>query len=579
MNILLVLMASLLLAGCQKERAQHGDFKVLTSLRDSKIILDSHEGALATIDIMAKHDWEVLPTNGFECMPSSGTATECEAIDIRALHDNNTVDTVKLDDITFRLLYTRFVGLSVYQLPRMTVDKRSVMLTSSVGATNSVYVGTDEAFEVVYDESQPFTAVADVEKGLVLVTALDENTEEGEKTLGKFTIRLKEETTCQVDIDVYQRFSETPQTIFFNFLGTALLPYYRNNIDDVMSALSKNIQGKSRVVAFMQESVSKASLYELRYDTKQRKAVLEKVHEFILPRPYDAALLTTVLRRVVAYAPAEKYGIIFGSHGTAWIPKGAEDESATSGVAKQLAESIWQRRDDALPTRYIGDDNDRGYDIEEIREAVEANNITLEYIIYDACFMGNIESAYELRNVVKYIVGSPCEMMAQGLPYEAILPELLKEGGTTYNLDAACRNYVDVYKESYSPWACVSTVVTSELDALAAVMKRVNGAAKVEGFTFDTVQYYEGLSRHVFYDLEDYVRQSCADANLVEEFKAQMAKCVVSRYHTEKFYTVYGSESYIPIDYYSGVSTSAGTQSYPTVWRETAWYKDTQHNE
>ena len=577
--VVALLLAVFCFVGCEVERAQYGDFKLLTDVKDGKIILGYEAGSTATIDIMARYDWEILPTKGFACTPNSGRTTESTRIDIRALRDNNSVDTVKLDNLYFRLLNTRFTGITVHQLPRMTVERRSVILSSTEGATNSVYVNTDEEFEVVYDESQPFTAVADNANGVVRITSLSENNDSAEQLLGTFTLRLVETPSCKVAIKVYQRFSETPQTIFYYFVGTSLLYNYRSNIDDVLSALSANIQGKSRVIVLLQDSTNKAGLYELRYDTKQRKVVNERVRDITLTTPYNAALLTSILGEVIAYAPAEKYGLIFGSHGTGWIQKDAVAEGkSVSGLFGKKVQDIWQqRREDALPTRYIGDDSPSlQYDLSEIGEAVKANNIDLEYILFDACFMGNIESAYELRDVTKYVVGSPCEVMAQGFPYKAVLPMLLKENGTTYDLDAACKAYVDTYQASYSPWACVSMVVTSELESLALLMKSVNAADRAEDFSLNNVQYFEGMTPHIFYDLEDYVRQSCADESLVEQFKAQMAKTVVSRYHTKKFYTIYGLNSYIPIDYYSGVTTSAGSPTYHTAWKDTAWYKDTQ---
>ena len=578
--VIALLIMAFCFAGCEVERAQYGDFKLLTNVKDGKIILDYEAGSTATIDIMARYDWEVLPTKGFVCTPNSGTPAEKIKVDIRALRDNNSVDTVKLDNLYFRLLNTRFTGITVHQLPRMTVDKRSVVLSSPQGATSFVYVNTKEAFEVVYDESQPFTAVADNANGVVKITSLSENVDSEEQLLGSFTIRLVDTPSCNVAIKVHQRFGKTPQTIFYCFVGTSLLYYYRANIDAALSVLSNNIQGDSRVVVLLQDSAKKAGLYELRYDAKQRKAVKERVRDITLTTPYNAALLTSIISEVVSYAPAEKYGIIFGSHGTGWIPKNAVAEGkSVSGVAGSV-HNIWkQQREDAVPTRYIGDEDvSVEYDLTEISEAVKANNIDLEYIIFDACFMGNIESAYELRDVAKYIVGSPCEIMADGFPYKAVLPMLLTNNGTTYDLDAACKAYVETYQDSYSPWACISTVVTSELEPLASLMKSVNAANRTEGFSLDNVQYFEGLTPHIFYDLEDYVRQSCADESLVEQFKEQMAKTVVSRYHTKKFYTVYGYNPYIPIEYYSGVTTSAGSPTYHTAWIDTAWYKDTQPN-
>lgn len=573
--------ALLLCVGCvEKQRAQPGDFKLLSSVTDGKILLDCREGASTTIDIFARYDWDILSTEGFVCMPSSGVATESTSIDIVALSDNNTTDTVKLGDLNFRLLSTRFIGLSVYQLPRMMVDRRRVILSSNAGAENSVYVTTDEPFEVVYDEGQPFRATVDSENKSVTIAATVSNDLEQDITLGKLTIRLIDEPACSAEIEILQRHSDTPQTILYYLLGTSLKAYYQRNMSDIVEALSANVQGKSRVIAVAQSSTTDAALYEFRYDAETGSAVKEKVRDIKLTLPYDAALLTKIMNEAFSYAPARQYGLVIGSHGTGWLPKKSSEVEKMLMRMGSSYEKFWLKREDALPTRHIGDNATTvQYDISELAAAIKGCGIKLEYIIFDACYMSNIESNYILRGVADYIVGSPCEVMAQGMPHDLILPHLLLNGGLSYDLDAICRIYVDTYRNSTSPWAAVAMTVSSEMEALAACMKRVNGAAKVDSFTFDTVQYYEGLSEHLFYDLEDYVRQSCADAEVVEQFKAQLAKSVVSRYHTDNFYTVYGNEHHIPIVYYSGVTTSVGNEEYAAQWRETEWYRDTEANE
>jgi hypothetical protein len=210
----------------------------------------------------------------------------------------------------------------------------------------------------------------------------------------------------------------------------------------------------------------------------------------------------------------------------------------------------------------------------EIASAIKANNISFDYILFDACFMGNIESVYELRDVAKYIIGSPCEVMGAGFPYAKIIPHMLTNSGTSYDLDKLCRDYVEYYRnEAATPSACVAITHTAELEALASAMKRVNGAGIKDNFSLSNVQHYEGLSAHSFYDLEDMVEQSCADETAASEFKRQLEKTVTSRYHTDRFYTAYGGGThYHDIKYYSGISTSAMVDHYYADWKITAWY-------
>jgi hypothetical protein len=192
--------------------------------------------------------------------------------------------------------------------------------------------------------------------------------------------------------------------------------------------------------------------------------------------------------------------------------------------------------------------------------------------------MGNVESAYELQNVTDYIIGSPCEVMGYGFPYDRTMQYMLWNSGTSYNLDKICSEYVDYYRtDAVTPSACVAVIDTAELNALATAMKAVNSVATKDDFSLDNVQYYEGQSPHSFYDLGDMVEQSCADAGVASAFKKQLDKTVTSRYHTDRFYSAFGSNNvyYHDINYYSGISTSAMVEHYSTEWQQTAWYKAT----
>ena len=579
LKIYFAVAASLvLLTGCVNgPQAQSGDFMVLGGAVNGKIMLDCNEGSTANIRILAKHDWEVLDGKGYLCTPSYGPPSEDTTIEVKALRDNNTTDTVKLDDIHFRLLRTRFVGLSVHQLPRMTVDRSQVVLSSSAGATNRIYVNTTAEYEISYPSNSGFTAVRDSEnENAVIVTALEDNGSQDSRTLGKVTISLVDAPSCRATVDVVQLSTRAPQTIIFYCLGTGLSIYFDWNVKAMLDALKGNIQGASRVVVFMQSSTTDGALYELRYDAVNKIAVKEKVKDVTLKVPYTAALLQEILADAIEYAPAERYAMIVGSHGWGWLfdeePEAVKQVMLNMGLS---ADKLWKRREDALVTRMIGDNAETQYDIAEIVEAVKGNDICFDYILFDACFMSNVEAVYEMRDITRNIVASPCEVLGAGFPYTKILPLLLKDEGTSYDLDAVCRTYVDHYRNESTPSACVAHIVTDELEALAERMKAVNSANRKPGFDLTTVQPYEGLLNSAFHDLEDFVIKSCADTEVVEAFKAQLARCVLSRYHTDSFYSVFGSTPMIPIEHYSGISTSADVVDYALAWSRTEWYKDT----
>ena len=655
------------------EKASINDLQLVSGISDQMLMLDGAEGSTNTFSFRSKHDWQIIDYRGFNCNPSSGAKcgdNEVITVTTTTLQANNSGDTVRLSNLNFKLLSTRFVGISAHQLPQVIVKDRAISInavegsiatariiskaddielittgdiTASIGPKSSrnerlitikattnnttakdLLLGTvgfkidgvkqggkidvtqlsaiifdrslimlpgeanrsnmfeiDSDFELEYVSTSSNFTITKMGTNSFKVTSNTKNDSDKVIELGTIEFYIKDTPDCRSSIKVCQRKAVAPQTIIVQFVGTSLKdPYFSTNITRMIDALSKNIQGESQVMVLTTDSTTDGTLYELRYDATLGRAVKEKIEEFELTTPYDAALFESNIRRALEFAPARKYALVIGSHGLAWIPK--DIPSVQSLGIKKLGfdpSKLWERNKDAEMTRHIGDSGITiRYNIDEIASAIAANNIKFDYILFDACFMGNIESMYELRNSANYIIGSPCEVMGYGFPYLKIMPHMLKDGGESYDLDAICKDYVEYYRtEAVTNSACVSLTNTSELEALAAVTKRVNEAEKNRDFSLDNVQYYEGQSIHSFYDLGDIVEQSCADKDAVAAFKAQFDKTVTSRYHTKQFYSAYGngSKHYHDINYYSGLSTSAYVEHYEYDWQQTAWYKAT----
>lgn len=667
-------LTTILFSGCIKSdegTAKADDLILMSGISNHTLLLDGTEGVSSTFTFKANHDWSIVDYSGFSCVPSSGPKTSGnEVITVVAtpLQSNNTADTLRLSDLNFRMLSTRFVGISAYQLPQIRLPKGDkVYINATSGSTTQATIvsscgeieliangeievslgnknnkneriisitanstntsttnkslgtigfkingvmqesqievvqisaivldrsevilpskgGGENIFEV---DSEFEVEASSISEQFLLsrngntftVTAMRDNNGSDMTSLGSIEVFLKDAPDCKTSIEVKQRSGKAPQTIIVHFIGTALQYYFNSNISRMLDALNSDIQGDAQIVVITTDSTNDATLYELRYDAILGKAVQEKVKELSLPTPYNADLFEANLRAALEFAPAERYSMVIGSHGLAWVPKNSS-VSVSRALLRQGFNplNLWQRNKNAEMTRHLGDREPTRYDITEIATAIEANDIQLDYILFDACFMGNVESAYELRNATHHIIGSPCEIMGAGFPYAKVMPYMLTDGGTSYDLDKICSEYVEYYRtEATTTSACIGVIHTAELEALATEMKTVNLAGVKEGFSLDNVQYYEGQNPHSFYDLGDMVEQSCADATAAAAFKMQLDKTVTSRYHTEQFYSAYGSGNkyYHDINYYSGITTSAMVEHYSTDWQQTAWYKAT----
>ena len=676
---ILALLITTLFTGCIPDgpKANINDLQLISGIRDRKLILEGSEGVSSTFSFYAKQDWSIIDYKGFTCDPSSGTkCLEDEVITVTAtpLQSNNSADTIRLSDLNFKMLSTRFVGISAYQLPQIRLpkgnkitvdasegsegsatfvtsnddfklivegeiiatlgeknskgeytvtvkantdnftpssqvigtvgfeingvrqgskievvqtsaiilDRSEVILPSKAGGENLIIVESD--FEIVAKSSSTLFTISKAEKRgstyTFAVKSKSANTSANTISLGKIELSLTNSTDCNITIEVKQRKAIAPQTIIVHFIGTALQYYFNDNISKMLQSLSSNIQGDAQVVVITTDSTNKGSLYELRYDKSAGKAVKEKVREISLPTPYDYSVLKNNIAAAMDFAPAEKYSLVIGSHGLGWIPVENYPDNSVQQLShdgKRVTE-IWKRNESAEMTRHFGDNDYTRYDVSELARAIKENNVEMEYILFDACFMGNVESVYELREVTKWIVASPCEVMGYGFPYARVMKHMLENKGTSYNLEKLCYEYVNHYKtDAVTPSACVALTNTSELEALAAAMKEVFKCGDKAGFSLDAVQYYEGLSPHVFYDLGHIVELSCADANVAARFKAQLDKTVTSRHHTDSFYSAYSTNNtyYHPINYFSGISTSYKCKTYEYDWKKSAWYAAT----
>lgn len=372
---------------------------------------------------------------------------------------------------------------------------------------------------------------------------------------------------------------KTPtQTLIFYFAGTSLTFYFYKNISAIKEALRGDIKGDSRVMLFFQQSEKgSAEIIELTYANGLCEE--KKIATHTLPERMDADNLSHFLKEIMRHSPTDTYSLIIGSHGTGWVPidgsmNGYSLQSATAPHAATHAD-YWQQTGDKV-TRYIGEDSNpqNAFDIPTLAQALTKTGVKMEYILFDACFMANVESAYDLRNNTKYIVGSVCEIMGSGFPYTTVLPCMLKDNGKSYDLDGICRAFNTFYADNYGYSGSISIIDCSELDALASEMKRVNNGAQ-QSFDLAALQSYEGQSRHIFFDLGDYVDKVCGDQTLKSSFLQQLERTIVKKYTLDTFYSAYGSYGKYPITSYSGISTSAPATVYVDDYKQTAWYKAT----
>ena len=286
----------------------------------------------------------------------------------------------------------------------------------------------------------------------------------------------------------------------------------------------------------------------------------------------SARQLNDVLSYVKDNFVADSYGMVFSSHATGYLPAGYyrnPDKYVFSGSVKMRAIGtpapvpyIEPDLDPSLPmVKSIGQDqagssyNMISYEM-ELADFAEAIPMKLDYILFDACFMGGVEVAYELRDKCRKAGFSQAEVLAEGMNYKTITEHLLSND-QPYP-EGACSDYFkqyDILSGVYRS-ATISLVDCENMEPLAEVCRNIfskhrEGLARI--IPSDVQRYYR-KSNHWFYDLESIILEAGASKEEVAELHDALNQCVLYKGHTPKFMDDFdisvfsGFSMYLPCD-------------------------------
>jgi len=279
----------------------------------------------------------------------------------------------------------------------------------------------------------------------------------------------------------------------------------------------------------------------------------------------DTAFVRSALEFIRDEFPAKSYGMVFSSHAQGWVPEGYFMNNGGESF------DVFNR---GLGITQGGSGTRATYEEMNIESFARAIPMHLEYLLVDACLMGGIEFAYEMKDKVDFLSGSPTEVMSEGYDYKTMGQMLV--GSPTPDFEGVCRAYFKQYSSKPSSRdqnATITLVDCRELDCLAEACAPLfeKYRAEISSLNPDIVQQYFRYGKHWFFDLEDLL----VAAGMTEEEKktvdAALEKCIVYRDHTANFLG-------ITINTYCGLSTylpSYGSAELNGYYRTLAWNKAT----
>ncbi len=264
-------------------------------------------------------------------------------------------------------------------------------------------------------------------------------------------------------------------------------------------------------------------------------------------------VLTTIKRTF----PSSSYGLIYNSHASGWMPTGYE---YGSGDATPTVSPSW------IGAQYNGSSsNSYSLNTAELAEAIPMH---LDYIVFDCCLMGGVETTYEFRDKVDLIAASPTEVLSYGFNYYTMAERLLKS--ETPDVKGVCEDFYE--KLASSSYLTVGLYDCSKMDTLARACRKIFDAHPdaVLSVSPYRVQSYNYTFRY-HYDFRDIIEKMGASADELKEIDDILSELVLYKAATDTFIGT-------PInpDTFSGISMYLPNQNWPTL---NGLYKDTLWNQ
>ncbi len=272
--------------------------------------------------------------------------------------------------------------------------------------------------------------------------------------------------------------------------------------------------------------------------------------------------LNTVLNYVKSKFSAGSYGMIFSSHATGYLPAGFY----TNPNSYVFSKSIGQDRVDSSGSSM-------SYEI-DLPDFVDAIPMKLDYILFDACLMGGVEVAYELREKCDKVGFSQAEVLAEGFNYSSLTQHLIQNDEP--NPQAVCEDYFEQYDKQSGVYrsATISLVDCRQLESLAELCKEIFASHRegLDNITPSKVQRFYRSNYHWFYDLESIIINAGASDAELSKLNSILEECILYKGSTPEFMQEF------KIDIFSGLSMylpCKGNNELDKFYKTLEWNKAT----
>lgn len=411
--------------------------------------------------------------------------------------------------------------------------------------------------------------------------------------------RTEEQTSVRIPVSDYKN-------VFIIYLMgyNNLTPYLQVNIKDILkNPVSENTRDVVLILSHLTKTNGDYSTPTSPTLTKvwqNTDGSIQKDTLMILPSTTIAASPETMnmtLTYIHENFKAERYGMLISTHGTGWAPieyfnkasifenyfEGEEDDSADrEGYHRNVLNPDPYRARMPL-TKSIGAHYDTYHNSKEINITDLASSIPfkLDYLIFDACLMGGIEVAYELRNITDKIIASQTEILADGMHYPSLCSYIFSKGGP--DLESISKKYYELYDKQSGTYrsATISLIDCSKIEDLAKITKEIisqhrSELTELQNNRKDVQKYFCSpytANQEWYYDFEDIIIKCGLTEEESSAFKSALEEVVIYKAATPRFM------SYLTINSHSGLSMylphTSGRDYLNSFYKTLEWNKAT----
>lgn len=383
-----------------------------------------------------------------------------------------------------------------------------------------------------------------------------------------FLFLLLSVSACRDDEDCPETFL-CKTVLIYMVADNSLSSEAVTNIDSLVSGMERNSIGGNLIV-YVDRNSEVPKLIRL-VKAENGTVSQQTIKTYPEQNSASSAVMASVLKDVTDRFPSTSYGLVLWSHGYGWLP-------ATTTTTQATASTVATSPQKAVSLRWFGLDGSDEMDIPDLVTALSAGP-HFDYILFDACFMGSVETAYALRGCTDYVIASPAEVLAEGFPYMELVPSLLGSAESDYIRLASL--FYDYYnaQSGYMRSASISCVKCSELENLAVEEKSLIDAHVDELNTFDvtSVQVMDSYTPHLFYDLGHFVECFTTEQERVS-FENQLSKTLVYHACTPNILSIgsSGYTSFFSVNHFSGLNTylpPSGNATRNVSYQSMEWYE------